>query len=607
MRINSSQPLRVLPTAYPHTLAIALTERCNYDCFFCTKADTKPAPNLPFEVVEQLLPFIRAAKMVDITGWGEPLLYPEIDKVIDLINANNDKGVISITTNGFLLNEQRAEKLARNLHHLVLSLNAGTAETYERDMKHGKWDRVLGNIEAARRHIPAEKMIFSFVAHRENIREFPAFVRLAHRFGVTNVSLTHMIVVKPSIARRSLWFDKPLANDVIDEATELGRSFGIYVAAPRFAPITTRAPARPPCRSPYDEVFVYLDGKVKPCCFAGSQEMGNINEPGGLDGVWNGERYQHLRQERFFPECKTCFAHASISDLDTHITAWLKTPEERYTGLPRFSILLPVGPETDPQIAADALRTLSWQTYPVWECLVATTAEPEALPAPLRKALERQPKARVVSGATLGEALDQALRAATGQHVAALRAGSRWHPTKLERVLAELERDPGPADGIVHGIMDGTGRLAGRQGCVLRGDAARARPQTALEALLGEAPPAEAFAVAAIDDRLDVHVPGVAEDKREAWLSAVARRLNLIGAATLSAGDGAAALDAFRSALEADPLSAETLHHLAVAAHMARREDEARLYLRKALTLEPGNPELLRTARALFPAASSAA
>jgi Flp pilus assembly protein TadD len=178
---------------------------------------------------------------------------------------------------------------------------------------------------------------------------------------------------------------------------------------------------------------------------------------------------------------------------------------------------------------------------------------------------------------------------------------------KLERALAELSRDPGPADGIAHGIMDGTGERAGRTGCVLRADAARARPAAALEALVGEAPATEAFAVAAIEDRLDIQVPGVAEDKREVYLAAVARRLNLIGAATLTAGDGAAALEAFRAALEADPLSTETLHNLAVAAHMARREAEARHFLGQALRLEPQNPEFLRTAKALFPAPSSAA
>lgn len=595
MRINSTTPLRAPVTPHPHTLALALTERCNYDCFFCTKQDHPPAPNLPFERLEALVPFIRDAGMVDITGWGEPFLYPRIDEVIDLINGCNRKGCISITTNGFLLNEERARKLSANLHHMVISLNAATAATYERDMRNGKWERVLANVAAARKHIPGDKMIFSIVTHRENVRELPEFVRLAHRFGITQVAVTLMIVSRPASIRRSLWFDKPLANELIEEAREVGKELGIYVGAPSFSPVATRAAPRPTCQSPFRELFVYIDGKVKPCCFAGEQTMGTIHDGGGLEAVWNGDRYQRLRRERFFPECKTCFAHASLADLDTHITPWLKDPATRFGDLPRYSVLLPVDEGADPVEAAAALRSLGWQTYPAWECLVAVAGGEERLPAALRQELARQPKARLVTAGTPAAALEEALRAASGQLVAALAPGARWHPVKLERLLQELSRDPGPADGVVHGTIDATAGRAPHHGCVLRGEAARARPAEALEALLGRAPAQASFAVSSIPDRLDVRVPGVGGDRREAWLDAVARRLNLIGVAALEAGDGAGALEAFEAALAADPLRAETHHNLALAARAGGRAPEARRHVQQALRFEPANPAFRAT------------
>jgi MoaA/NifB/PqqE/SkfB family radical SAM enzyme len=599
MRINSTTPLRAPVTPHPHTLAIALTERCNYDCFFCTKQDHPPAPNLPFERLEALTPFIRDASMVDITGWGEPFLYPRIDEVIDLINAANQKGCISITTNGFLLNEERARKLSANLHHMVLSLNAATAATYERDMVNGKWDRVLANVAAARKHIPGDKMIFSMVTHRDNVRELPEFVRLAHRFGVTQVAVTLMIVTRTAAIRRSLWFDKALANELIEEAREVGKELGVYVGAPTFSPIATRAAPRPICQSPFRELFVYIDGKVKPCCFAGEQTMGTLEDEGGLEAVWNGPRYQALRRERFFPECKTCFAHASLADLDTHVSPWLRDPATRYGDLPRFSVILPVDEGADPVESAAALRSLAWQSYPAWECLVAVAGGEERLPAPLRQELARQPKARLVTADTLPAALEAALREAGGQAVAALVPGARWHPVKLERLLQELMRDPGPADGVVHGTIDATAGRAPRQGCVLRAEAARAHPAEALEALLGRTPASGAFAVSSVPDRLDVRVPGVGGDRREAWLDAVARRLNLLGQAALEAGDGPAALEAFQAALEADPLRAETHHNLALAARAGGHAPEARLHVQQALRFEPANPVFKATERAL--------
>jgi tetratricopeptide (TPR) repeat protein len=230
---------------------------------------------------------------------------------------------------------------------------------------------------------------------------------------------------------------------------------------------------------------------------------------------------------------------------------------------------------------------------------VAVAGGEERLPAPLREELARQPKARLVPAATLPAALAEALRAAGGRAVTALVPGARWHPVKLERLLQELGRDPGPADGVAHGAIDATAGRARRQGCVLRGEVARARPAEALEALLGRTPAAAAFAVSSIPDRLDVRVPGVGGDRREAWLDAVARRLNLIGEAALEAGDGAAALEAFEGALEADPLRAETHHNLALAARAGGRAPEARLHAQQALRFEPANPVFRATEQAV--------
>jgi len=605
MTIDKDSALRILPTPPPQTLAVALTERCNNDCFFCTKA-TAPAPDLPFEVLESLAPFIRGARRVHLTGRGEPLLHPRIDDVLELIARHNDRGCVSIATNGFLLHEDRSRRLAGNLHHLVLSLNAATRETYERDMGHGDWERVLSNVGLARRHIPGEKMVFRFVAHRDNIREFPALVRLAHRFGVTRAALTLMIVTRPGNLGRSLWFEKALANDLVEEAREVGRELGVQVEAPAFAPLTAPRAPRLPCRSPYDEVLVGPEGKVRACRFSGSQQMGSVHDAGGLEAVWNGPRYQALRHERFFPECRTCFAHACTADLDTQVAPWLDDPATRYGDALRFTALLPLEEGDDHAAAAAALRSLAWQTYPVWECLVAFAGDPGKLPAPVHQLVEADRRARVVAAPGREAAMGEALAQARGDLVAALLPGSRWHPVKLERLVQELSRDPGPADGVVHGTMDGTSGIAPRQACLLRTTAARARPAEAVAALLGAPAAARAFAVAAIPDRLDLHVPGPFADRREAYLRAVARRLDLIGVAALSAGDGRAAMDAFQSALEADPFCGKTHHQLALAAQAAGRRAEARHFVRQALELEPENAAYRATARSLLGVSSAA-
>jgi MoaA/NifB/PqqE/SkfB family radical SAM enzyme len=60
-------------------------------------------------------------------------------------------------TAALLLTEELAVLLSRRLYQLTFSLNAASPQTYQRDMGGTRWNDVLDNIRAARRHIPREK------------------------------------------------------------------------------------------------------------------------------------------------------------------------------------------------------------------------------------------------------------------------------------------------------------------------------------------------------------------------------------------------------------------------------------------------------------------
>ncbi|MGC3996964.1 MAG: hypothetical protein QM767_05310 [Anaeromyxobacter sp.] len=64
--------------------------------------------------------------------------------VVRLITAGTPRRCLQLTTNASLLTEPMAERLAPRLHHLVVSLNAACADTHERDMSNGEWERVPG-------------------------------------------------------------------------------------------------------------------------------------------------------------------------------------------------------------------------------------------------------------------------------------------------------------------------------------------------------------------------------------------------------------------------------------------------------------------------------
>jgi len=84
---------------YPSVLAIFLTTKCNLRCLICRREGVT-GENMGFENIYKLEKAIRFAQIIDLTGWGEPLIYPKFEDVLNYIFSINEGEVIQITTNG---------------------------------------------------------------------------------------------------------------------------------------------------------------------------------------------------------------------------------------------------------------------------------------------------------------------------------------------------------------------------------------------------------------------------------------------------------------------------------------------------------------------------
>ena len=71
---------------------------------------------------------------------------------------------------------------------------------------------------------------------------------------------------------------------------------------------------RKPCPSIYKTMPIHNDGQVTICCLDGFKKtnMGNVFKDGGVEAVWNGERFKRVRyyheteQWDKVPICKEC-------------------------------------------------------------------------------------------------------------------------------------------------------------------------------------------------------------------------------------------------------------------------------------------------------------
>lgn len=129
---------------------LQITERCNMFCKHCFVSSSGKGTDLSYDNIKgTILPHFLRSKVskVTLTG-GEPLIHPEIDKILKLLAANGI--AIAICTNGLAINSDFVD-MCRDLGniHFNISLDGFRAES------HGKFrgaenpavfERIVSNI-----------------------------------------------------------------------------------------------------------------------------------------------------------------------------------------------------------------------------------------------------------------------------------------------------------------------------------------------------------------------------------------------------------------------------------------------------------------------------
>jgi len=340
---------------YPKKLTVALTDRCNLKCFICTREEFEgeigsKGSNLVLENIRKLEPALREAKIIQLTGFGETFLHPQLGEALDYIYAINPReDLIYFVSNGTLLSHAWGEKLDKRLNYLAISLNAARPETYKRDMhpylfrytrdsapkayqgkqfaEDNKRERPcqfeqtvgrIGDFMSALSQQSARRVSLHYVVHRDNIDEMAEFIRLAHSLGISQVSFTHYLVNRVENIEFSIFFEKERYNTALNDAVVLGLELGVGVFGRRFFTEEERTfDAERDCDWPINQAMVFTRGESSPCCYIGEVDLGNAFKT-NFDDVWNGKPYQKLRRERWMHACQNCSMFQTFDDWKTH-------------------------------------------------------------------------------------------------------------------------------------------------------------------------------------------------------------------------------------------------------------------------------------------------
>lgn len=104
---------------FPRYFIIDLTDKCNYDCIYCFRDDSKKRCEMKEKVFEDILHFIEAyciqtnRRRICIQAWGgEPLL--ELERIIEIPRRLMEAGIhilLDVETNGALITDEIAKRL----------------------------------------------------------------------------------------------------------------------------------------------------------------------------------------------------------------------------------------------------------------------------------------------------------------------------------------------------------------------------------------------------------------------------------------------------------------------------------------------------------------
>jgi MoaA/NifB/PqqE/SkfB family radical SAM enzyme len=174
-------------TSFPLDLGIDLFSKCNIKppCVYCPWDSTKKSEGENTAVVvddgtlEEYGPFFQAARALVNCSFGEPLLHPRLQQILDF-TARHEK-VVELSTNGQAFTPATVAALAGKPVVLYVSLDAASAEVYGR-LRNDRWHEVITGLtflrEARRRFNGLPKLNMVFMPMRANLRDLEAYFRL---------------------------------------------------------------------------------------------------------------------------------------------------------------------------------------------------------------------------------------------------------------------------------------------------------------------------------------------------------------------------------------------------------------------------------------------
>ncbi len=190
---------------FPQSIEFELSKTCNLECIMCSSlfssqienkysiSNNKPLKTV--NIIEQISPFISHLKEAKFYG-GEPFLIEQYFEIWEYIINNNPSCVLSVQTNGTILNDKVKTIINKGNFKISISLESIIDKTYSEIRINADLKKVLSNIEYFQNYTKQKKTYFGITICpiRNNCEEIP---QLIDYFNKKNTPIYFNTVFQP--------------------------------------------------------------------------------------------------------------------------------------------------------------------------------------------------------------------------------------------------------------------------------------------------------------------------------------------------------------------------------------------------------------------------
>ena len=187
----------------PEMLNLSYDRTCNLACPSCRtdRYAADDATRARFDTMQEreILPLLKNAKTVFVTGSGDPFASKNFRRLMEQLTAEEYPELKFIMmTNGMLFTPRQWEafpSLHRRVESLRISLDAATGPTHELLRRGARWSVMEENLKFAGQLLAddlIDDFMITFTVQQENYREMGDAVDLAHQIGASHVYFGRM-------------------------------------------------------------------------------------------------------------------------------------------------------------------------------------------------------------------------------------------------------------------------------------------------------------------------------------------------------------------------------------------------------------------------------